>query len=144
MSRKSKTTGKEEPTFDESWKTLSLAFSQIHSKNASTLSFEELFRSAYKLVLKKQHQDLYNRVVEFERAWLSTNVKTRVASQIAPTILIGASGQSADTQANERRLASERFMTSLKDAYNDQSLSMNMITDVLMYMVSPSLPVSML
>ena len=132
--------GKEEPSFDDSWQVLATAFSQIHHKNASTLSFEELFRSAYKLVLKKKHTELYGRVEEFEKRWLRGDVKEKIATQLSPTILLGVGSQSIDAQANERRTAGERFMTCVKDAYQDQTLSMNMITDVLMYMVGPSVP----
>jgi cullin 3 len=122
--------------FDKSWRTLSTAFTEIHNKNASQLSFEELFRSAYKLVLKKRHEDLYGKVADFERAWLRDTIKPRVAYTITPAVLVGAAGQATDVQANERRLAGERFLVCSKDAYQDQHMCMNMITDVLMYMVS--------
>lgn len=134
---KKATGGREDPNFEQSWEVLATAFSQIHHKNASTLSFEELFRSAYKLVLKKKHTELYANVTNFERSWLRDNVKIKVASHVAPTLLAGMGSQSSDAQANERRQAGERFMICVKDVYSDQSLSMNMITDVLMYMVSP-------
>jgi hypothetical protein len=132
---KQATSGKDDPGFDQTWNILAGAFSSIHRKNASSLSFEELFRHAYKLVLKKKHQDLYGNVAEFERAWLQTEVRTKVINHISSTLLAGVGAQSLDGQANERRLAGERFMACIKDAYADQSLSMNMITDVLMYMV---------
>lgn len=130
------TGGGDDSGFDEMWGVLETAFSQIHHKNASTLSFEQLFRSAYKLVLKKKHHDLYSNVTNFERSWLRDHVKTKVEGQITPTLILGLESQASDAQANERRLAGERFMTYLKNAYQDQSRSMNMITDVLMYMVS--------
>lgn len=134
--------GKDEIDFDTSWSVLSTAFTEIHHKNASQLSFEELFRSAYKLVLKKRHEELYNKVTGFEQVWLRDTVKQRVASTVTSAVLVGATGQSTDVQANERRLAGERFMISLKDAFQDQHMCMNMITDVLMYMVSVPTPSS--
>ena len=134
MSRK--VLGKDEADFDSSWAVLSQAFTEIHHKNASQLSFEELFRSAYKLVLKKRHEELYNKVTHFERVWLRDTVKQKIVDTVTPAVLVGSAGQSTDVQANERRLAGERFMISLKDAFQDQQLCMNMITDVLMYMVS--------
>jgi cullin 3 len=36
------------------WAELSASLREIHTKNASKLSFEELYRNAYKLVLKKK------------------------------------------------------------------------------------------
>lgn len=133
-----KVLGKDETDFESSWTVLATAFTEIHHKNASQLSFEELFRSAYKLVLKKRHEELYNKVTNFERVWLRDTVKQRIVNTVTPAVLVGASGQSTDLQANERRLAGERFMISLKDAFQDQHMCMNMITDVLMYMVSSS------
>ena len=44
--------------FEVTWQTLEKAFTEIHTKNASVLSFEELYRAAYKIVLKKKGQDL--------------------------------------------------------------------------------------
>jgi cullin 3 len=134
--RRTQAFGSGEADFEGSWTVLSTAFSEIHHKNASRLSFEELFRSAYKLVLKKRHEELYGRVTAFEQSWLRDTVKQRVADTVTSTLLLGADGQSNDVQAHERRVAGDRFMTVLKDAYQDQHMCMNMITDVLMYMVS--------
>ena len=39
------------------WKSLRRAIDEIHNKNASVLSFEELYRNAYNLVL---HKEVYN------------------------------------------------------------------------------------
>ena len=131
---------KDEVDFDTTWATLATAFQEIHSKNASQLSFEELFRNAYKLVLKKKADDLYDKVVGFEQSWLRDQVRIRIVNLVTPTILLEVSGEATDAQANERRLAGERFMKTLNDAFADQQLCMGMITDVLMYMVSPHIP----
>lgn len=131
---------KDEVDFEGTWKILSTAFREIHYKNASQLSFEELFRNAYKLVLKKRQEELYENVVELERSWLQDEIRTRIVSLVSPTMLVGVSGEASDTQANERRIAGERFMTVLKDAFADQQLCIGMITDVLMYMVSLPIP----
>ena len=127
---------KDDVDFDATWNILATAFEEIHSKNASQLSFEELFRNAYKLVLKKKAEDLYDKVVSFEQKWLRDQVRVRIVSLVTPTLLLEVSGEATDAQANERRLAGERFMKALTDAFDDQRLCMGMITDVLMYMVS--------
>ena len=127
---------KDEVDFDATWNILATAFEEIHSKNASQLSFEELFRNAYKLVLKKKAEDLYDKVVGFEQKWLRDQIRVRIVSLVTPTLLLEVSGEATDAQANERRLAGERFMKALTDAFADQRLCMGMITDVLMYMVS--------
>ena len=125
---------------DSTWKTLAGAFREIHDKNASKLSFEELFRNAYKLVLKKKADILYDKVITFEEDWLRDKVQKRISSLITPTILLEVSGEATDAQANERRTAGERFIKTLNDAFADQQLCMGMITDVLMYMVGLQSP----
>jgi len=126
---------KDDVDFDSIWTLLSTAFQEIHAKNASKLSFEELFRGAYKLVLKKKQDMLYERVVELEKTWLGDSVRTRITALITPAMSYGVSEQGGAAQSNERRIAGERFIRALNDAFADHQLSMSMITDVLMYMV---------
>lgn len=132
---------KDDIDFDATWGILATALTEIHTKNASKLSFEELYRAAYKIVLKKKADLLYQRVSALEEDWLRSEIKERVASHVTPSLLAGTPTQSADGQANERRVAGERFMKILKDSFEDHQLCMSMITDVLMYMVS-LIPVS--
>ena len=40
--------------FENTWATIASAFTEIHTKNASKLSYEELYRHAYRVVLKKK------------------------------------------------------------------------------------------
>lgn len=113
---------------------------EIHSKNASQLSFEELYRHAYKLVLKKKGELLYQRVKAFEEHWLSHTVQPRIVSSLSPMVIsITPEGGSTSNASAERRAEGERLLRSLKGAWEDHNLCMNMITDVLMYMVSHSL-----
>jgi cullin 3 len=128
---------KDDIDFDATWNILATALNEIHTKNASKLSFEELYRAAYKIVLKKKAELLYQRVSSLEEDWLRNQVKVRVGTFITPSLLAGAPAHTVDGQANERRVAGERFMKVLKDAFEDHQLCMSMITDVLMYMVSP-------
>lgn len=44
------------------WETIRDAIFKIHSKQASQLSYEELYRTAYNLVLHKHGEMLYNNV----------------------------------------------------------------------------------
>jgi len=130
---------KDDVDFDATWNVLATAFYDIHGKNASKLSYEELFRSGYKLVLKKKVDMLYDKVVELEQTWLRNNVRQGIVSLITPSLVAGAQGSVVDTQSTERRVAGERFMRALKDSFQDHQMCINMITDVLMYMVSVSL-----
>ncbi|ODH37684.1 hypothetical protein ACO22_02594 [Paracoccidioides brasiliensis] len=120
--------------FDTSWDVLSSSLREIHTKNASNLSFEELYRNAYKLVLRKKGMDLYDRVAELEKDWLQNVVLKQVTTYIAPSLSL--EGDAVDTldQVNERRIAGERFLGKLREVWEDHQLCMGMITDVLMYM----------
>jgi cullin 3 len=109
------------------------------------LSFEELYRNAYKIVLKKKGDVLYERVSLLEESWLRDTIRVKINQFVTSSIILGAAGESFAGQSTERRIAGERFMRELKDAFSDHQLCMGMITDVLMYMVrissSPSLQI---
>ena len=123
--------------FDTTWQVLEKAFQEIHTKNASALSFEELYRNAYKIVLKKKGEELYNKVAHFEAQWLSDTVRTRVVKLLTTPLLLltDGTGRTLATSA-ERRVAGESFLRALKDSWEDHQVCMGMLTDVLMYMVS--------
>lgn len=78
---------------------------------------------------------LYERVSWLEDEWLRDNVRISINQLVTPSIILGAAGESFASQSTERRIAGERFMRQLKDAYSDHHLCMSMIVDVLMYMV---------
>ena len=116
---------------------LKSSLTEIHSKRASQLSFEELYRNAYKLVLKKRGETLYERVKDFEREWLTDEVRPGLEAVFTPSLLAtltGAGGQKLAT-ANEKRSDGEKLLKALKEAWEDHNLCMSMTTDVLMYMV---------
>jgi cullin 3 len=108
---------------------------EIHTKNASSLSFEELYRNAYKSVLMQKGNDLYDRVSDLERDWLEKEVRRRIISAIQPVLLVERQATDALDQSNERRAAGEKFLHAMRAAWEDHQLCMGMITDVLMYMV---------
>lgn len=126
--------------FESTWRILEGAFQEIHTKNASALSFEELYRNAYKIVLKKKGEELYNKVAQFEANWLGNNVRDRVVSQLTTPLLLltDGSGRSLAT-STERRVAGEGFLRTLKESWEDHQVCMGMLTDVLMYMVCSNL-----
>ena len=121
--------------FDSMWDVLASSLREIHTKNASKLSFEELYRNAYKLVLKKRGETLYIRVKEFEEEWLANEVQPRILEELSQTLLLTTSGAQTIVTANEKRFAGEKLLRALKQAWEDHNLCMNMTTDVLMYMV---------
>ena len=119
------------------WDVLASSLREIHTKNASKLSFEELYRNAYKLVLKKRGETLYMRVKEFEEDWLANEVQPRIIEELSQTLLLATPGTRNIATANEKKVAGEKLLRALKQAWEDHNLCMNMTTDVLMYMVSP-------
>jgi cullin 3 len=124
----------DEVDFEDTWALIELAFKEIHTKNASKLSYEELYRHAYRIVLKKKGEQLYNKVHEFERSWLATQVRASIQQLLSPNLLADAQG-AASTSPTERRAAGERFLKGLKQAWGDHQVCMSMLADVLMYMV---------
>jgi cullin 3 len=116
------------------WDLIRDALRQIHTKNASTLSFEQLYRASYKIVLKKRGELLYERVKEFEEQWFATEVMPGIQKLITPNLVGVALGNIHGTTANEKRTTGEKFMKGLKDSWEDHILCMNMTTDILMYM----------
>ncbi|KAF2876588.1 Cullin [Massariosphaeria phaeospora] len=119
--------------FENTWSIIASAFKEIHTKNASRLSYEELYRHAYRIVLKKKGEELYNRVHQFEQDWLGHEVRGSILSLFSPNLLADAQSLGSTT-ANERRVAGERFLKGLKQAWGDHQVCMSMLADVLMYM----------
>lgn len=89
------------------------------------------------MVLKKKGELLYQRVKDFEEAWLSQTIQPGITSSLAASLLMPSSdGGTTAATINEKRAEGEKLLRSLKRAWEDHNLCMNMITDVLMYMVS--------
>jgi len=100
----------DEKESNRTWECLKHAIHQIHQHNASSLSFEELYRNAYNLVLHKYGELLYN----------------GVQSVVADHLKIVA--QSCVDCPNDR------LLEELKKQWDDHKTTMVMIRDILMYM----------
>ncbi|KAF2858820.1 Cullin-domain-containing protein [Piedraia hortae CBS 480.64] len=120
--------------FEASWRILEQAFREIHTKNASDLSFEELYRVAYNAVLAKLGARLYDRVVDFEAAWLREHVRGQIAAKLTPPLMVdGHQGRPMITDG-ERLHAGASFLKALKQAWEDNYTCATMMSDVLMYL----------
>ena len=95
---------------ERSWAVLREAIGQIHSQNASQLSFEELYRSAYNMVLNRHGEFLYKAVSDI----LSKHMD-EIADRVAST-----SGSS--------------LVPALALEFKDHKTTLSMIRDILMYM----------
>lgn len=82
-------------------------------------------------MLRKKGEELYNKVVDFERRWLRDNVQRQVSALITPELLTESSIATA-----ERRLSGERFLKAIKEQWADHELGAGMVSDVTMYLVS--------
>lgn len=114
-------------TFPDAWAVLSEALQQIYQRDASNLSFEELYRTAYKLVLKKHGDSLYNAVNDLVTGRLRS-VAVNSVKPHKPNFAVGSG-------ALERRESGNRFLAAVKQAWEDHQLCLGMITDILMYLV---------
>ena len=122
-------------SFDDLWQILSLSLREIHTRNASKLSFEQLYRNAYKMVLGKQGDGLYNNVYRQERDWLTHNVQPTIVAAITSGLSADPGSTKAGSATNEFCASAEKLMKALKAAFEDHYTCMGMITDVLMYLV---------
>jgi len=120
--------------FEACWDVLRRAMSDIHSKNAGDLSFEQLYRASYKITLRKKGSLLYNRVKEFEEAWFRNHVLPRIAELVTSQLINVALIQSPGTSPLERRELGENFLRGIRDSWDDHETSMNMISDIMMYL----------
>ncbi|TMW55581.1 hypothetical protein Poli38472_010463 [Pythium oligandrum] len=94
----------------EIWESLRKAIDEIFSHNASLLSFEELYRNSYNLVLHKHGDLLYNGVI---------GVITERLERIA-----------LDVSA----VSDDLLLVVLNQKWTDHQIIMTMVRDILMYM----------
>ena len=97
---------------DDILKLLRNAIREIQKKNNSGLSFEELYRNAYTLVLHKQGKKLY--------AMLKEVITTHLVEEVQQEVL------AASLQGT--------FLEVLNSTWSDHQTAMVMIRDILMYM----------
>lgn len=125
--------------FESSWPILSAAIKEIHRKDASRLSFEELYRTAYTIVIRKNGKRLYEAVKAEVRAHLESELNTRLLPKYKGTKLNKADdGKSASSTSSTTTLASTEpnieLLTVTLGVWNDHCICMRMISDILMYL----------
>ncbi|KAF6842636.1 scf ubiquitin ligase subunit [Colletotrichum musicola] len=119
--------------FEQCWDTLKQALTDIHHQNCSTLSFEQLYRASYKIVLKKKGEMLYDRVKQYEEQYFGENVIPEIERLVTSNLVTAAMGGSA-TSVNERRKMGEHFLRGVRSSWDHHNTSMNMTADILMYL----------
>ncbi|KAH0435344.1 Cullin family protein [Colletotrichum camelliae] len=127
------TSGIDTSDFEQCWETLKQALTDIHNQNCSTLSFEQLYRASYKIVLKKKGEMLYDRVKQHEEQYFSEHVIPDIDKLVTANLVSAAMGGSA-TSVNERRKMGEHFLKGVRASWDHHNTSMNMTADILMYL----------
>ncbi|KAK1314245.1 Cullin-3A [Acorus calamus] len=111
--------GELEPNYAEkTWKILEHAIQEIYNHNASGLSFEELYRNAYNMVLHKYGEKLYSELVTTMRGHLHQLSRYIEATQ------------------------GGFFLEELNREWEDYKKALQMIRDILMYMDRTFVPSS--
>ena len=130
--------GSHELDFEQTWGTLESALRDMNECSASQLSFETIYRHAYKVVLKKKGDNLYKNLEAFQKAWLSEHVGIRLLRSLTSTIYgAGDDGRALSIAAvNEMRTTGEKLLRGIKDSFEHHQVVMRMSSDVFMYLVS--------
>lgn len=123
------------------WELLKSAIQEIQKKNNSGLSFEELYRNAYTMVLHKHGDKLYSGLRKVVTDHLREKVSTLLPSQPRPRQ--GEEEESVQVRKDVNESLHGNFLSVLNAAWQDHTTAMVMIRDILMYMVGP-VPVSRL
>ncbi|CAI2354305.1 unnamed protein product [Caenorhabditis sp. 36 PRJEB53466] len=95
----------------QTWDLLKRAIQEIQRKNNSGLSFEELYRNAYTMVLHKHGERLYNGLKDVIQEHMA-NVRLRIVES----------------------MQKGNFLDTVADSWTDHTVAMVMIRDILMYM----------
>ena len=117
------------------WALLKNAIQEIQKKNNSGLSFEELYRNAYTMVLHKHGERLYNGLREVVTQHLESKVSF-LFTLFYSTLLFAYWHYCVLFKVRQDVLTSlhNNFLQTLNQAWNDHQTSMVMIRDILMYM----------
>jgi cullin 3 len=120
--------------FEPCWELLRSALSSIHTKNAGKLSYEQLYRASYKIVILKKGDLLYDRVKAFEEKWFADHVMPKIQGLLSKNLISISLLQVQGSSPAERRQMGEKFLRGVRDSWQDHNMSMNMIADILMYL----------
>lgn len=124
----------EEQEFEACWKMLNEALTDIHERNAGKLSFEQLYRASYKIVLKRRGQALFDKVGTFETHWFGEKVVPPIIDMMSTHMVSQVLGDMPGATNNERRELGERFLRGMRDSWEQHMSAVAMISDIMMYL----------
>ena len=113
---------------DAEWQIISKGIQEIINHNQSQLSFEELYRNAYKMVQLKDGEKLYQNI----KSMVRNNLNEIVGQDLAPLLV-----RSTPIPTIEE---CEGFLKNLLAIWDDHLLLMGMIRDIVMYLDRTFLP----
>ena len=129
------------------FQSLASAMDEIHNRNASTLSFEELYRNAYNLVLHKHGNLLYEGITERLTVHLRGCGLKLVRLQRDQSTTSGAVSSTAGGKNNtggtnitnsngssSNDLLQYRLLEELSKSWTEHRITMVMVRDIFMYM----------
>ncbi|KAJ3271112.1 hypothetical protein HDV01_007049 [Terramyces sp. JEL0728] len=107
---------------DEQWEIISTGMKEIFNCNSSKLSFEELYRSAYTMVLHKDGDKLYQNVGQLIAGHLAQVIQSRIAPRFP-------------TGHNEISITEgQAFLNAIKLTWDEHITAIGMFSDLLKYM----------
>lgn len=124
----------EEQEFEACWNMIYDALTDIHKRDAGKLSFEQLYRASYKIVIRRRGLELYEKVGEFEQKWFRDEVIPPIFGLVSEKLVSLALGAMPGTSSNERREMGEQFLKGMRDSWERHVSAMSMITDIMMYL----------
>jgi cullin 3 len=95
---------------------------EIYKHNESQLSFEELYRNAYMMVIARDGDKLYQNIKTFISKHLASVVEDRLIHTFPPSSTQLTMGDC------------EGFLRAILDLWDDHSVALSMIRDVMMYL----------
>ncbi|ORX56544.1 Cullin-domain-containing protein [Piromyces finnis] len=113
---------------EEIWRKLEKAFYEIFNKNAGELSFEELYRYSYNLVLSKEGSKVYNGTCKI----IENRLKEISEEEIKPSFPVYEPGNKFQSNTEiERDLD---FLRIIKKTWDNHIMAISEIKSLLMYM----------
>jgi hypothetical protein len=119
------------------WAVLDSSFRIIISGNASILSYESLYRICYRLVLQKEGEFLYEKILDWHKNWLQTQALPEIkgAAEKFSVAEILPYSHCELTLDNGSINGSEILLSTFR-TWNAYALCTSMVSDVAMYLVS--------
>ncbi|KAI1814378.1 Cullin-domain-containing protein [Poronia punctata] len=120
--------------FELCWEKLRDASRDIHVQNAGDLSFEQLYRCCYKIVVGKAGRLLYDNLKGFEEKWLVQEVMPSISALISKNLVSITLDGAPGISLAERRALGEKFLKGVRGSWEQHNTSSNMIADIMMYL----------